>query len=124
MSTESNIPYEYRKYGQLFTLRQRSGRVVLYASKNPDSGEARGFEVMVIQNRPAAVLNGKFFPACEALPSSSHWGVFGWSFLPTEEKRAIDKFANVCKRFNPKPIRKLVRVKRESWLTDSACDGK
>ena len=104
---------EFRKYGKNYTLTIRAGRVVFYVCRTP-GGESRGSEVMVIQNKePASIKQqgkpDRVMPGGEALPSSSMWGVFGFSYLPTESERAHEKFHHLSRRFNPQPERRLTR---------------
>lgn len=97
----TTIPETLTKYQSLYTLTKREGRVLLYALTR--RGKPWGFEVMIAQHREPAMLGGKLLPGGEALPSSSHWGVFGWSYPPGDEARANDKFATCCIRFSPPP---------------------
>ena len=108
MKEERAIPYEFKKNGMFFSLQQRSGKVVMYACRHHETGKPRGFEVMIIQIRPEGRIGGNVIRGGECLPSTSQWGVMGWSFLPTEEERATARFKKACKHFN---IRRLVRHK-------------
>lgn len=102
---DTELQTEFRKYGSLYTQVKRVGRVVLYRLTR--NGVPKGYEVMVVQKRPPTVMpGGKLLPGGEALPSSSMWGVFGWSFLASGESVAEQRFASSCKHFN---VRRLVR---------------
>jgi hypothetical protein len=103
---KQTIPSEFTKYGSSYRLIERKGRVVLYELSR--KGKPDGFEVMVVQHRKPVELGGRIIPGGEALPSTSLWGVFGWSYLPTQRAEASHKFARTCKHFN---VRKLVRHK-------------
>ena len=107
----ATIPTSFTKYGATLQLIEREGRVTAWSVVSP-AGRLVNYEVMVIQQRKPAMLGGRYLPGGEALPSSSLWGVFGWTFLPTEADRMHERFAKACKHFNP-PVRRIVRrIKR------------
>jgi hypothetical protein len=105
------IPEQFHKYGRDYKLVKRDGRAVMYVITR--KGVLVGWEVMVVQNRKESVLGGKVFPAGEALPSSSLWGVFGWSYSDGGLDLCEARYAKVCKHFNPQPVRRVVRRVRK-----------
>ena len=106
------IQDSFIKYGDHFKLLERRGKVCIY--QRTCNRQPRGYEVMVILDKPAAFLGGKFIPAGEGLPSASQWGVFGWSYLSCETDRAMTRFETVCKQHNKEPrkvVRRIIRRK-------------
>lgn len=126
------VPYGFKKYGEVFSMMMRNRDVVMY--RRYRNGKLTGFEVLMIRYRHESKIGDNVIKAGECLPSSSQWGTFGWSFLKSEEKKALDKFASCCKpavskeekrvatvnarkskkiKAEPKPERRIVRrIKR------------
>lgn len=110
---QTTIPYEFTKYGRNFTQILRNPKAVMYKISHPERADDKGYEVMLIQNRKETMLGGRMLAGGEALPSSSMWGIAGWSFLISQYDEALAKFQSVSGKpvVVRKPIRRLVRRK-------------
>ena len=100
----------FKKYGEEFNLMELTKSVCLYSRSR--RGKVKGYEVMIITYRPPVVLGGKQIPGGDSLPSASQWGVFGWSFLATELKRATKRYHDTVKlrhNIDLAPARVIVR---------------
>lgn len=73
------LPIEYKKYGYIFKQVKREGMAAIYEQINPDDGKTVGFEVFEVIEQRAFEKNGKSYPPAEQPPSSSQWGVYGWT---------------------------------------------
>lgn len=85
----------------------REGDYAVYR-RTMSSGQFQ-FEVIVVQRQAEKEFQGKVYPPMEIYPSSSQWGVFGWTFVGSEE----DAIAYMRKKAAEKEIRNVAVRKRE-----------
>lgn len=71
-----------------FTFKQleKIGGVYIY-QKIQDCCSRPNFEVIIPLKKQAFELNGYHYEAGEYYPSSSLWGVYGWSYLTLEDAK-------------------------------------
>jgi len=72
------------------------------------------YEIIYIHRQEEKTFQGKVYPASEIYPSSSQWGVFGWTFVGTE----ADAIEYMRKKKAEKDIRS-VSIRKRSRGGDS-----
>lgn len=109
MTQFRTVKPSFDKYGCRFTQLRRRQSVALYEYRNPE-GALRGFELVVLRNQEATVIKGRNgqadtpIEAQEVYPSSSQWGVFGWTLLPVQEAEAHIRFAELAQAKHPEEV--------------------
>jgi hypothetical protein len=78
------LPTSFKDDGFTFTLIRREGDIALLSKTKPHYTRP-SFEVVRIVHRPAEMIKGKPYPAREALPSTSTWGTYGWTYCTLED---------------------------------------
>jgi hypothetical protein len=68
-----------------FNQLARKGDVALFEKKKPNG--CFGYEVVVVQRHPAMTFEGRKYPAREAMPPSTAWGVSGWTYMTLGDAR-------------------------------------
>lgn len=85
-------------------VRKRAGLAVLV--ELPFTTLYSHWEVMQLRQRKARKLpNGRTLPAGLAMPSTSEWGKFGWSF--TDRVHAEEKFKVIAAKRPTKLLKKV-----------------
>jgi hypothetical protein len=105
------LPKIFCKHGNEYRQIDRRGMVAIYGLYR--GGVLRDYDVVIIQNRAACFLGGRFIPAKEAYPSASQWGIFGWTYLAAEKGKAFAHFETCDKQLN-KPRRVIRRIVRKA----------
>jgi hypothetical protein len=81
---------EFQESGFAFRQIDRDGDVAIYEKQWLGKVDAAiGYEVIVIQRKPAQTLFGRKYPAREVYPASARWGEQGWTL--TTRERALEK---------------------------------
>ena len=78
------IPQQYTKDGYTHTLLQRDGKVAIYEQRK---GDILYFETVVIRKRTADNDFVGTKAGDEYIPSSSEWGIYGWTYTSYEQAR-------------------------------------
>ncbi len=85
---------EFESKGFRYTQVRRDGDVAIYKQSRIDGALVNGshmhgshsaFEVVKIRRHNGYTLAGISFPPAEMYPSSSLWGLFGWTCVTLEE---------------------------------------
>ncbi len=79
-----------------FTYRQisRDGDVAVYEQRWGRNGSA-AYETVIVQRHNGREIAGAYIPPAEFMPSSSQWGVKGWTF--TDKDGALQKALELSK---------------------------
>lgn len=71
------LPEKFRKWGFDWTVLKRKGDVVLLQQ----SGRSfNGYNVAKVREQPEREIGGNIYPAKEAIPSQTEWGIYAWNF--------------------------------------------
>lgn len=85
------LPLEISKKGFVYTQVKRIKDVAIYKQKNVDDYlKGEWFEVIKIKSHDGMTLGGNYIPPSEMYPSSTQWGVLGFTYQNLKE--AEDKF--------------------------------
>lgn len=90
------LPETFTQDGFKFTMLKRDGRVALLRKSKSELNT--GYEVVIVQHRPAKVFKGRVFPEYESMPASEQWGSAGWTFVDRETAEA--RFASLTRLQN------------------------
>lgn len=82
----------FKQKGFNFTQSKREGDIAIY-KKIPLTGNHVSYEVILISRHNGYELAGHYIEPAETYPSSSQWGVKGWTF--TNSKDAEAKFKSL-----------------------------
>jgi hypothetical protein len=66
--------------GRKLELVERVGLIAKYRLVAGFGTQALGYELIIVQVKPAETLFGRAYPEREAYPSSEQWGTHGWSY--------------------------------------------
>jgi len=88
---EKNFTYRNFEYTQLF----REGKLAIYEQKLKDDGVGRWYETVIIESHNGYELAGQKFPPSEMYPSSTQWGVKGFTFQTYDD--AMEKLKKLKK---------------------------
>ncbi len=91
---EKNFTYKGFEHSQIL----REGNIAIYKQKL-QSGITEKFEVIIIESHNGYEIAGQKFPPSEMYPSSTQWGVKGFTLLTYED--ALKKM-NLLKKNNIK----------------------
>ncbi len=86
-SKSFSLPQWFKEAGFDYTLLDRHGDIALLLQTRAD-WKTPHYEVVRIRHTRAGCINGKSWPAREAMPRSESWGIDGFSFLSLEQARA------------------------------------
>ena len=82
---------EITKKGFIYKQLKRVGNKAIYSQKRDDKDATRiNYEVIVIKSHDGYEIAGNKIPAGEVYPSSTQWGVLGWTFVDLQD--AENKF--------------------------------
>ena len=85
------LPLEISKKGFVYTQVKRLKDVAIYKQKNLDKTvKGQWFEVVRIKSHNGMTLGGNYIPPSEMYPSSTQWGVLGFTYQGIED--AENKF--------------------------------
>lgn len=106
------LPERFKNEGYWYEQIKRYGMNAIFSKSRDEKGDIeqchRMYEVVIIRTRKSKVWDdGHKSEQREAMPSSSYWGVYGWSF--TDYKLALQKFTSLVESSN---TRKVVRRKK------------
>ena len=80
------IPQNYKKDGFNFELIERNGNVAIYKQSKPDYVSVN-YETVIIRKRKTDNDFVGTKAGDEYLPSTSEWGMYGWSYRTLEQAR-------------------------------------
>ena len=69
----------FKQKGFNFTQVKREGDFAIY-KKTPLMSEYTSYEVIIISRHNGYELGGQYIEPAETYPSSSQWGIKGWTF--------------------------------------------
>jgi hypothetical protein len=88
------LPLEINKKGFVYTQIKRVNDVAIYKQKNLDIAvKSEWFEVIKIKSHNGMTLGGNYIPPSEMYPSSTQWGVSGFTYQ--NQKDAETKFKEI-----------------------------
>jgi hypothetical protein len=88
------LPLEINKKGFVYTQIKRVKDVAIYKQKNLDIAvKSEWFEVIKIKSHNGMTLGGNYIPPSEMYPSSTQWGVSGFTYQ--NQKDAEAKFKEI-----------------------------
>ena len=75
------LPLEISKKGFIYLQIKRTKDVAIYKQKNADDTmKGEWFEVIKIKSHNGMTLGGNYIPPSEMYPSSTQWGVLGFTY--------------------------------------------
>lgn len=89
----------FKQKGFNFTQIKRDGDFAIF-KKIPVNGTHVSYEVVIVSRHNGYELGGQYIEPAETYPSSSQWGVKGWTC--TSLKEAETKFINLKEAENTK----------------------
>jgi hypothetical protein len=88
------LPLKITKKGFVYTQLKREKDVAIYKQKSLDEQVSQSwYEVIKIKSHNGITLGGNYIPPSEVYPSSTQWGVLGFTF--NELKDAETKFKKI-----------------------------
>jgi hypothetical protein len=90
------VPEKFSKKGFKHVLIKREESVALYKRKSEESGHNWHYEVVIIAVHDGTYINGNLIEAGEIYPSTSQWGMMGWTY--NDINMAEKKFSKVLKK--------------------------
>lgn len=88
-SIEQQFTYDGFRFRQI----ARQGDVVLLEKTKP-AHRYPSYEIVILQIHPPCTVHGRRYPAREAMPRSTEWGLLGWT--ESDSDRAFSKFWKVA----------------------------
>lgn len=88
---EKEFTFKNFKFKQL----KREGDLAVYV-KNSIKGKCQSFETVMVRSHNGYEIAGNFIPPSEVYPSTSQWGLYGWTY--TNEESAFKKFRELQSR--------------------------
>ena len=88
------LPLEINKKGFVYTQLKRVKDTAIYKQKSLDIAvKSEWFEVIKIKCHNGMTLGGNYIPPSEMYPSSTQWGVLGFTYQT--QKEAETKFKEI-----------------------------
>ena len=91
------LPMTFRDGGFLFRQLERSGHVAVFEKHKGHLNIS--FEVVRVRQVPETMMFGRIVQAHEAMPSSEHWGLYGWTYR--DKAAAFRKFQELTQECPP-----------------------
>lgn len=83
------LPLEISKKGFVYTQVKREKDIAIYKQKSLDEVvKGEWFEVIKIKSHDGMTLGGNYIPPSEMYPSSTQWGVLGFTYPNLEDAKS------------------------------------
>ncbi|MBG28515.1 MAG: hypothetical protein CMI31_00740 [Opitutae bacterium] len=91
--------FTHKAHGFDYSLIERIGDVAWYESRYVNGLTLQGYLVAIIRrSKSSTPPSGKTQPAKEELPRRSHFGRYGWFFMPTSKEIARRRFEELVEK--------------------------
>ncbi len=86
------LPTEFKAKGFNYRQISRDGNVAVFEQRWGRNGSV-AYETVIVQSHNGREIAGVYLPPAEFMPSSSQWGIKGWTFRSRDE--ALSKAAQL-----------------------------